>query len=114
MPRPTTGRLYLPAPATEQRYLNLLLDPLDVCANYKPKLGTDEQEGVSLERFKAMYGDDPFYHWIGLDSELMYAAHKAAGGMTSIYRQLGAGCDNRQGYKSSAAVTASSGVACGR
>src|SRR5579872_986756 len=40
-----------------------------------------------------MYGQDPFYHWIGLDSELMYAAHKAAGGMTSIYRQIGTGSE---------------------
>jgi hypothetical protein len=38
-----------------------------------------------------MYGADPFYSWIGLDSPMMYAAHKAAGGMTSIYRQVGIG-----------------------
>ena len=30
---------------------------------------------------------------MGLDSPLLYAAHKAAGGMTSIYRQLGIGCE---------------------
>lgn len=77
----------------EQRYLNLLLDPLDECAKYKPKFGTDNAEGVSLDQFKDMYGGDPFYHWVGLDDPLMYAAHKAAGGMTSIYRQLGHGCD---------------------
>src|SRR5947207_4063675 len=87
-------KLYLPPPEKEQEYLNLLLDPLDGCANYKPKFGTDEEEGVSLSQFKVMYGQDPFYNWVGLDSELMYAAHKAAGGMTSIYRQLGTGCDN--------------------
>lgn len=73
------------APSPDQRYLNLLLDPLYACANYKPKFGTDEEEGVSLDQFKSMYGQDPFYHWIGLDSELMYAAHKAVGGMTSTY-----------------------------
>ena len=78
----------------EQRYLNLLLDPLDECARYRPKFGTDSDEGVSLDQFTDMYGSDPFYHWIGLDDPLMYAAHKAAGGMTSIYRQLGHGCDN--------------------
>jgi hypothetical protein len=78
---------------TEQRYLDLLLNPLDESANYKPKFGTDEEGGVSLEQFERMYGEDPFYHWIGLDSKLMYAAHKAAGGMTSIYRQIGNGCD---------------------
>lgn len=94
MSPPPTGKLYLPDPGQEQRYLNLLLDPLDACATYKPKFGTNEEEGVSLEQFKMIYGQDPFYHWVGLDSELMYAAHKAAGGMTSIYRQLGAGCEN--------------------
>ncbi len=91
---PRAKRLYLPPPEAEQRYLNLLLDPVDACAQYKPKFGTDEDEGVSLEQFKIMYGEDPFYHWVGLDSDLMYAAHKAAGGMTSIYRQLGAGVDH--------------------
>jgi len=44
-------------------------------------------------QFREMYGGDPLYHWVGLDSDLMYAAHKAAGGMTSIYRQLGVGCE---------------------
>jgi hypothetical protein len=91
---PRTKRLYLPPPDSEQRYLNLLLDPLDARAHYKPKFGTEDSAGVTLEQFKVLYGEDPFYHWIGLDSDLMYAAHKAAGGMTSIYRQLGAGVDN--------------------
>lgn len=77
----------------EERYLKLLLDPLEECAHYKPKFGTNDEDGISLERFTEMYGGDSFYHWIGLDSPLMYAAHKAAGGMTSVYRQIGAGCD---------------------
>lgn len=55
-------------------------------------LGSKE-EGVSLENFLVIYGADPFYAWIGLDTDLMYAAHKAAGGMTSIYRQIGKGCE---------------------
>jgi len=80
--------------ARNARYVDLLMRPLDQCASYKPKFGTDEEEGVSLEQFQDLYGEDPFYHWVGLDSDLMYAAHKAAGGMTSIYRQLGAGCDS--------------------
>ncbi|MBL8793210.1 MAG: hypothetical protein JNM56_04840 [Planctomycetia bacterium] len=78
----------------EKRYLKLLLDPLEECAHYQPKFGTDDAEGVSLERFQEIYGQDPFYHWLGMDSPLMYAAHKAAGGMTSVYRQIGAGCDS--------------------
>jgi hypothetical protein len=48
---------------------------------------------VDLEGFQRLYGNDPLYHWIGFDSPLMYAAHKAAGGMTSLYRQLGVGCE---------------------
>ena len=60
---------------------------------YKPAFGSERGKSVSLDQFKQLYGSDPFYHWVGLDSELMYAAHKAAGGMTSIYRQLGSGCD---------------------
>jgi hypothetical protein len=74
-------------------YLNILLDPLSECSSYKPAFGQQNEDGVSLEQFRGLYGQDPLYHWIGLDSELMYAAHKAAGGMTSIYRQLGIGCE---------------------
>ena len=37
-------------------------------------------------------GDVEVLAWFGLDNPLMYAAHKAAGGMTSIYRQIGIGC----------------------
>jgi hypothetical protein len=83
-----------PNAKTEERYLKLLMDPLEVCAKYKPKFGTVDKDGVTLEAFKTLYGDDPFYHWVGLDDDLMYAAHKAAGGMTSVYRQLGQGCEH--------------------
>lgn len=48
---------------------------------------------MDLAGFSALYGSDPLYHWMGLDSPLMFAAHKAAGGMTSVYRQLGIGCE---------------------
>jgi hypothetical protein len=74
-------------------YLELLLEPLRECAKYKPAFGKQNEEGISLAEFHAMYGSDPLYRWVGLDSDLMYAAHKAAGGMTSIYRQLGIGCE---------------------
>ena len=46
-----------------------------------------------MQEFQALYQADPFYNWFGLDNPLMYAAHKAAGGMTSIYRQIGIGCE---------------------
>jgi hypothetical protein len=79
--------------AGDEKYLELLLAPIRECAKYHPAFGRDSEEGVTLEQFKTFYSADPLYHWIGLDSELMYAAHKAAGGMTSIYRQLGIGCE---------------------
>lgn len=83
----------LPAPLSEDdRYFLLLTRAVRVCAQYQPKFGRGGQAGVTLDEFQQMYGADPFYHWLGLDSPLMYAAHKAAGGMTSIYRQIGIGC----------------------
>lgn len=75
----------------DQRYFEILAASLRVCATYKPKFGKAGAEGMSRVQFQRLYGDDPFYRWVGLDSALMYAAHKAAGGMTSIYRQLGIG-----------------------
>ncbi|MDI7268810.1 MAG: hypothetical protein QME96_12535 [Myxococcota bacterium] len=79
--------------ASDAKYVDLLVKPIQVCAAYKPKLGHGPKAGLSLAEFQKMYGDDPFYSWFGLDNPLMYAAHKAAGGMTSVYRQLGIGCE---------------------
>jgi len=73
----------------DDRYLQLLLDPVRKCAEYRPKMGT--KSGITLADFEAMRTADPFYSWFGLDNPLLYAAHKAAGGMTSIYRQIGIG-----------------------
>lgn len=75
----------------DDTYFELVATSLLVCAQYKPKLGTSGDAGLTKAEFQARYGADPFYRWVGLDSPLMYAAHKAAGGMTSIYRQLGIG-----------------------
>lgn len=75
----------------DQQYVETLLIPLRECANYLPKMGQDEE--VDLDRFTVLYSSDPLYHWMGFDSPLMFAAHKAAGGMTSVYRQLGIGCE---------------------
>jgi hypothetical protein len=77
----------------DARYLDLLLAPIRECAKYRPAFGRESGEGVTLDQFRTLYGADLLYHWVGLDSDLMYAAHKAAGGMTSIYRQLGIGCE---------------------
>jgi hypothetical protein len=75
----------------DERYFLLIQTALRKCLEYKPKFGKGRKEGFSLEQFTALYSADPFYHWFGIDSPLMYAAHKAAGGMTSIYRQIGIG-----------------------
>lgn len=77
----------------DQKYFDIVIEPLRVCKNYKPKLGHGGKDGYSLKEFQRFYGSDPFYNWMGLDTPLMYAAHKAAGGMTSVYRQLGIGCE---------------------
>jgi hypothetical protein len=74
-------------------YVEIFLAPLRLCASYRPAFGRSGSGGTSLDAFRTLYGSDPLYHWLGLDSDLMYAAHKAAGGMTSIYRQLGIGCE---------------------
>lgn len=78
----------------DRDYVEVFLLPIRKCKKYRPKFGNSQQEeGFTLNEFTALYGSDPFYSWIGLDSKLMYAAHKAAGGMTSIYRQIGIGCE---------------------
>lgn len=73
--------------------LALLLDPLDLCKKYEPFFGTSTK-GVSLDEFHSMYGNDIFYSGLGLDSDLIYAAHRTAGGLTSIYRQIGIGVEH--------------------
>lgn len=76
----------------DEDYLSIVLDPIRACAHYKPKFGQGANGGgLDLTRFQALYQGDSFYSWFGLDNPLMYAAHKAAGGMTSIYRQIGIG-----------------------
>ncbi|MCZ7627278.1 MAG: hypothetical protein M5R38_17295 [Candidatus Methylomirabilis sp.] len=76
----------------DEEYFQLIAKAIQVCATYKPKFGKGKKAGLTLGQFQQMYRADPFYNWVGLDSPLMYAAHKGAGGMTSIYRQLGIGC----------------------
>lgn len=75
----------------DERYFTLFATALRKCLSYKPMFGTGQAAGLAVKEFQALYQADPFYHWIGLDSPLMYAAHKAAGGMTSVYSQIGIG-----------------------
>ena len=79
--------------SSDERYFEIVANAVRVCANYRPKFGKGGRVGLTLEEFQTLYRADPFYNWVGLDSHLMYAAHKAAGGMTSIYGQLGRGCE---------------------
>ena len=80
-------------PIADEKYLTIITDALSVCLQYRPKFGQRKQLGLSLSEFQSLYDADPFYSWFGLGSPLMYAAHKAAGGMTSVYRQIGVGCE---------------------
>jgi len=77
----------------DERYLDTLIRPIRVCASYRPRLGHGSKAGMSLSDFQNLYQQDPFYSWFGLNNPLMYAAHKTAGGMTSIYRQIGIGAE---------------------
>jgi hypothetical protein len=94
----------------DARYLQTILTPIRVSARYKPKFGQGTGAGYNLAQFKALYQADPFYSWFGLDNPLMYAAHKAAGGMTSVYRQIGIGCEQvfRQVLQDALGVSAAS------
>lgn len=79
------------AASRDDKYLKILIDKINICSKYKPKFG--QGEAISYEQFQKLYGSDRFYSWFGLDHPLMYAAHKAAGGITSLYRQIGTGCE---------------------
>lgn len=78
----------------DERYTSILLEPVSVCERYRPRMGRGRnEEGYDLDAFQVLYRSDPFYSWLGLDNPLMYVAHRMAGGMTSIYRQIGIGCE---------------------
>ena len=77
----------------EANLIKIFTDPIKKCVDYKPVFGTTQKDGVSLPEFRKLYGGDPLYSWVGLDSDYIYSAHKAAGGITSFYRQLGIGCE---------------------
>lgn len=90
----------------DDQYVEIILSPLRKSADHLPKMGGTV--GLDLEGFRGVYGTDPLYHWMGLDSPLVFSAHKAAGGMTSIYRQLGIGSERlfRQVLRDQLALTA--------
>lgn len=69
-------------------YLQIIFDRLNISRSYKPKFGKGG-DGLDYQAFRNLYGSDVFYSWFGLDHALMYSAHKVAGGITSVYRQIG-------------------------
>ena len=74
--------------------LEIFLEPIRKCRLYKPAFGQGRsKKGLSLAEFLTLYGGDPFYSWLGLDDPAVYAVHRAAGGMTSLYRQIGVGSE---------------------
>ena len=77
----------------DSKYLDIILSSIRVCATYKPKFGQGRRKGLTFQEFQGLYQDDLFYSWFGLDNPMMYAAHKVAGGITSVYRQIGIGCE---------------------
>ncbi|MGH8894159.1 MAG: hypothetical protein ACRDWY_12790 [Actinomycetes bacterium] len=79
-------------PNDDKGYVDLLLSGIRRIKEFEPQLG--KGRSVSLDEFSEIYGDDPLYHWVGFDSPMMYAAHRTAGAMTSMYRNLGSGCEN--------------------
>lgn len=79
--------------ADDSAYLQIILDCVRVCRDYMPKFGKRLSSGLTVDEFQSLYRQDALYHWFGLDNPRMYAAHRAAGGMTSVYRQIGIGCE---------------------
>lgn len=77
----------------DKDYLEVLLSPLRITAEYRPKLGQGTKKDISAEEFSRIYSQDAFYRWLGLDSQEVYVAHRVAGGITSLYRQIGIGCE---------------------
>lgn len=78
---------------TDKDLRETFLHPIRKCADYVPAFGKGKSGGLSPSGFQELYGGDPFYAWLGLDDPSVYASHKAAGGLTSLYRQIGVGSE---------------------
>lgn len=81
------------SPDPDQSYREVFLAAVRKCLTYRPAFGSGNSDGLDLSGFRALYGADVFYAWLGLDDPMVYAAHKAAGGLTSVYRQIGVGSE---------------------
>lgn len=74
--------------ASDREYLEIILRKIAVCKTYKPRFGQGNAD-LTLAQFQELYRRDVFYSWFGLDTPHVYSAHRAAGGITSVYRQNG-------------------------
>ncbi|MDE3179668.1 MAG: hypothetical protein KGM47_08410 [Acidobacteriota bacterium] len=49
-------------PPNDAAYLKIVLDPIRVCAYYKPRFGREsESGGPTLPEFQELYQGDPLY-----------------------------------------------------
>lgn len=80
-------------PGSDAHLREVFMRPIRKCAQYRPAFGQGKSGGLKVSEFRALYGGDLFYAWLGLDSDAVYAAHRAAGGLTSVYRQIGVGSE---------------------
>ncbi|MFQ5930406.1 MAG: hypothetical protein ACE5MK_11965 [Acidobacteriota bacterium] len=62
----------------DAKYLEIIVEPIRVCAKYKPKFGRGHEQGYSLADFQKLYQSDQFYSWFGLDNPLMYGTWRGA------------------------------------
>ncbi len=43
----------------DQKYLDAILTPIRICADYKPKMGKGNRNSLDLESFQKLYRADP-------------------------------------------------------
>lgn len=79
--------------SSDAHLLEVFMRPIRKSAEYRPAFGQGRSGGLKVSEFRTLYGGDLFYAWLGLDSNPVYAAHRAAGGLTSVYRQIGVGAE---------------------
>ena len=48
----------------DKEYLQIILDAIGVCSQYKPKFGQGSKGiGLTLDQFRELYQRDAFYSW---------------------------------------------------
>ena len=78
----------------ESEYLETFLTPIRKSKEYRPKFGQGKKWTDSLYKSSRRYIE--LIHstlGLGLDTDRMYSAQRAAGGMRPVYRQIGIGCE---------------------